>query len=51
MACDASKIIAEFNEKFKDDSDPNGINLLPEYGNWMIEAVPSRPYGNYSDPN
>jgi len=25
--------------------------LLPEFGNWMIEAVPEAPYGNYQDPS
>ena len=27
------------------------FKLLPEFGNWMIEAVPIEPYGAYSDPN
>ena len=26
------------------------FKLLPEFGNWMIEAVPSDPYGTYLDP-
>ena len=26
------------------------FKLLPEFGNWMIEAVPIEPYGAYSDP-
>jgi hypothetical protein len=47
LACDASKIISHFNESYKGTQD---IVLLPEFGNWMIEAVPSKPYGNYSDP-
>jgi hypothetical protein len=32
------------------EENPQGFTLLPEYGNWMIEAVPVKPYGNYSDP-
>lgn len=40
MACDASKIIPSFNEEFKDDENAHSFTLLPEYGNWMIEAVP-----------
>jgi hypothetical protein len=27
-----------------------GFKLLPEFGSWMIEAVPSTPYNTYSDP-
>lgn len=50
LACDASKIISSFNEANQSSSDPNAFTLLPEYGNWMIEAVPAKPYGNYSDP-
>lgn len=26
------------------------FKLLPEFGNWMIEAVPSAPYGSCADP-
>jgi hypothetical protein len=49
LALDASKIIALYNEqKVTDDLD---VTLLPEFGNWMVEAVPGKPYGNYSDPN
>jgi hypothetical protein len=51
LACDASKIIASYNEANHDSTDPDGFTLLPEYGNWMIEAVPIKPYGSYSDPN
>jgi hypothetical protein len=25
------------------------IDLHPEFGNWMVEAVPSKPYGAYED--
>ena len=27
------------------------FKLLPEFGNWMIEAVPAEPYGAYSNPD
>jgi len=23
---------------------------MPEFGNWMIEAVPYKPYNTYADP-
>lgn len=23
---------------------------MPEFGSWMIEAVPGKPYGSYNDP-
>jgi len=25
------------------------IDLHPEFGNWMVEAVPTRPYGSTED--
>jgi len=25
-------------------SDENGIVLMPEFGGWMVEAVPKKPY-------
>lgn len=37
----------------KSEEDQEGkpdFKLLPEFGNWMIEAVPTEPYGAYSDP-
>ena len=27
------------------------FKLLPEFGNWMIEAVPIEPYGSYNNPD
>jgi len=27
------------------------FSLMPEFGNWMIEAVPCKPYGSYLDPD
>ena len=65
MACDGDEIIEEFNtgmpipnlseedDNEKSEEDPESkpdFKLLPEFGNWMIEAVPSEPYGAYSNP-
>ena len=36
-------------EELTEMEKPN-FKLLPEYGNWMIEAVPTVPYGAYEDP-
>ena len=64
LACDGNAIIEEFNtgmpmpnlsENESEDlliEKPNAkpdFKLLPEFGNWMIEAVPSEPYGAYSN--
>ena len=27
----------------------NGIVLMPEFGGWMVEAVPSKPYASIVD--
>ena len=65
LSCDGNDIIQEFNnasellssfdseligpiEELKDEPD---FKLMPEFGNWMIEAVPIEPYGAYSDPS
>jgi len=37
---DAFSLIQEFNEEHKDEE----IHLQPEFGNWMVEAVPAGPY-------
>ena len=65
LACDGDEIIEEFNTGMpipnlseeegneKSEEDPESkpdFKLLPEFGNWMIEAVPSEPYGAYSNP-
>lgn len=39
-------LIQEFNAT--DDSE---IHLHPEFGNWMVEAVPTDPYGSIEDLN
>ena len=33
------------------DLEKPDFKLLPEFGNWMIEAVPTNPYGAYQDPS
>ena len=38
-------MIHEFNEK----GDTREVSLHPEFGNWMIEAVPTDPYGAMED--
>ena len=42
---DALELIQEFNEEhqFKE------LVLMPEFGNWMVEAVPAEPYNNTED--
>ena len=39
------KMIEEFNEMHQDEE----LHLQPEFGNWMVEAVPARPYGSVED--
>jgi hypothetical protein len=41
----AYDLIQEFNAEHKNGD----IDLHPEFGNWMVEAVPTRPYGAYDD--
>ena len=41
------QLIKEFNESSISKS--NDINLMPEFGGWMIEAVPSKPYDSLID--
>lgn len=50
LACDAREIIAKFKEQTEKTGEQSLFKLLPEFGNWMIEAVPAEPYGTYSDP-
>ena len=40
-----SKAISELTDVERPD-----FKLMPEFGNWMIEAVPSDPYDTYQDP-
>jgi hypothetical protein len=39
-------MIMDFNEK----SQGTGIQLHPEFGQWMVEAVPSEPYNSIENP-
>ena len=52
LSCDADDILTEFSEdnQLKEKSEKPDFVLMPEFGNWMIEAVPAEPYGTYSDP-
>jgi hypothetical protein len=44
----ATQLIKEFNgSKLSQESE---ITLMPEFGGWMIEAVPSKPYESLMDP-
>lgn len=40
----ALKLIEEFNAQENTE-----IKLLPEFGNWMVEAIPKEPYGAMED--
>ena len=51
LSCDASDILFEFNKDYATMPDKPDFKLLPEFGNWMIEAVPSAPYGSCADPS
>lgn len=50
MSCDAVSILEKFNQMSEKDQNSVGFKLMPEFGRWMIEAVPSSPYNTYSDP-
>jgi hypothetical protein len=41
------KLIHEFNEEHLGKE----IVLQPEFGNWMVEAVPTDPYNSIEDLN
>ena len=61
LSCDANDILTQFNikaeldldnenEEKSDQSSPHlkpNFKLMPEFGDWMIEAVPDKPYGAY----
>lgn len=44
---DGFRLIHEFNEEHADKD----ICLQPEFGNWMVEAVPAKPYNSVEDAN
>ena len=39
-----TKAIEALTDQVKPD-----FKLMPEFGNWMIEAVPTDPYGSYQN--
>lgn len=43
---DALNLIEEFNA-----GENHELHLHPEFGNWMIEAVPSEPYSSIEEPD
>src|SRR3569623_431338 len=44
-----AKIMDELNQKEADHSQvAEGCNWVPEYGAWMVEATPNRPYTGYT---
>eukprot|EP00347_Sterkiella_histriomuscorum_P009710 403340177 len=43
LSTEGYDLIQEFHEKYPDHPD---ITLHPEFGNWMVEAVPTEPYGS-----
>jgi glutamate--cysteine ligase catalytic subunit len=43
------KIMDELNQKESDHTQmTEGCNWVPEYGAWMVEATPNRPYSGFS---
>ena len=44
LSNNAFDLLHEFNEEGCDE-----IDLHPEFGNWMVEAVPTKPYGATED--
>ena len=51
LSCDASEILFNFNKELAKNEEKPDFKLLPEFGNWMIEAVPSAPYGSCANPD
>lgn len=49
LSNDAFDLLHEFNDEHRERQELQEIDLHPEFGNWMVEAVPSRPYGAYED--
>ena len=54
-----SEVFANFSDSEEEeksyqeltDMERPDFKLLPEFGNWMIEAVPNVPYGSYVNPD
>jgi hypothetical protein len=54
LSCDANDILQVFEYKIDDDTSSNEVanfKLMPEFGDWMIEAVPAEPYTSYLNPD
>jgi len=41
------ELISVFNGSGR--AEESGVVLMPEFGGWMIEAVPNQPYTSISD--
>ena len=52
LSCDANDIIqaANFGVDVDNECYNSDFKLLPEFGDWMLEAVPEEPYNSYADP-
>lgn len=48
LSCRGPELIDKFNTSGL--AKEAGVALLPEFGTWMIEAVPSEPYMSIIDP-
>lgn len=45
----APEVRAQLLEREDADSVLDGCSWQPEYGSWMVESTPSRPFGNYAN--
>jgi hypothetical protein len=43
------ELTVEFNSRTPEYK--KEIVLMPEFGSWMVEAVPTKPYNSLIDPN
>ena len=44
LSCDAPELLSKYKNFSEEDQKKIGFKLLPEFGGWMNEAVPSEPY-------
>jgi len=63
LSCDAVQIIQKFDRPSvernedgllpweKDPEEQLDFRLMPEFGQWMLEAIPANPYGPSMCPN
>lgn len=50
MALRGKEVMDELNKKESSQPDAaEGCSWVPEYGSWMIESTPSRPYTGYAE--